>query len=129
MDTHKILRLVDEFICAKTGKHLNDLQRVIIEGTLKRQKYAEIAKTYGCTTNHAKDVGYELLQILSDVFSETVDKNHLKSVIEHQCNINIAYINNNPIIGSIKFVSQQPNATLDNSQPVTPKFYCIKNKT
>ncbi|TAD93359.1 MAG: hypothetical protein EA000_01415, partial [Oscillatoriales cyanobacterium] len=60
MDTAHILQFVDEVVCAKTGKHLNDLQRKIIKGILKQQKYSDIADTYGCTAGHAKDVGYKL---------------------------------------------------------------------
>ncbi|MEG4535589.1 hypothetical protein [Microcoleus sp. D2_18a_D3] len=60
MDTAHILQFVDKVLSAKTGKHLNDLQRGIIEGILNRQKYSDIADTYGCTAGHAKDVGYKL---------------------------------------------------------------------
>ena len=56
MDTAHILQFVDEVLSANTGKHLNDLQRKIIERILKRQKYSDIADTYGCTAGHAKDV-------------------------------------------------------------------------
>ncbi|MFB8796575.1 MAG: hypothetical protein U7126_20675 [Microcoleus sp.] len=91
MDTAHILQFVDEVVCAKTGKHLNDLQRKIIKGILKQQKYSDIADTYGCTAGHAKDVGYKLLQMLSDVFDEPVDKYNLKSVLERQLNLNINF--------------------------------------
>ncbi|MEC4991529.1 MAG: hypothetical protein SAJ37_22570 [Oscillatoria sp. PMC 1068.18] len=50
------------------------MQRDIIEGTLKRQKYSEMAEIYGCSAGHVKDVGYSLLQMLSEVFEEPVDK-------------------------------------------------------
>lgn len=91
MDTAHILQFVDEVLSAKTGKRLNDLQRKIIEGILKRQKYYYIADTYGCTAGHAKDVGYKLLQILSNVFGEPVDKGNLESVLERQLNLNINF--------------------------------------
>jgi len=89
MDTAHILQFVDEVLNAKTGKRLNDLQRKIIEGILNRQKYSDIADTYGCTPGHAKDIGYKLLQMLSDVFDEPVDKCNLESVLERQLNLNI----------------------------------------
>ncbi len=79
MDIREVLQFVEEVVYAKTGNHLNDLQRDIIEGTLKRQKYVDIADSYGCSAGHAKDAGYELLQMLSDVFGEPVDKYNLKS--------------------------------------------------
>ncbi len=41
MDIREVLQFVEEVVYAKTGQHLNDLQRRIIEGTLKRQKYMD----------------------------------------------------------------------------------------
>jgi hypothetical protein len=90
MRVQEILQFVDDAVYAKTGKHLNDLQRGIIEGTLKCQKYDDIAENCGCSAGHAKDVGYELLQMLSDIFDEEVDKKNLKSVVERQSNLNIS---------------------------------------
>jgi hypothetical protein len=133
MHVHNVLQFVDEAVYLKTGKRLNDLQRGIIEGTLKREKYTDIAANYGCTAGHAKDVGYALLQMLSDVFDEPVDKGNLKSVLERQGNLNISFgdksinhtesINNNinsDVIGCVNFGSEQPNDTPDKSQPANP---------
>ena len=128
MDTAQILQFVDKVLSAKTGKHLNDLQRGIIEGILKRQKYSDIANTYGCTAGHAKDVGYELLHMLSDVFGEPVDKRNLKSVLKRQSTIKIALNNSNNIEGNsntinyINGCSELPNTTPDKSQPPTPDY-------
>ncbi len=130
MDTAPILQFVDEVLSAKTGKHLNDLQRGIIEGILNRQKYSDIADTYGCTAGHAKDVGYKLLQMLSDVFDEPVDKGNLESVLERQLNLNINFgdRNNNTHFGhsnTINYIngcSELPTPTPDKSQPATPDF-------
>jgi hypothetical protein len=129
MDSTHILQFVDEVVCAKTGKHLNDLQRGIIEGILKRQKYSDIAESYGCTAGHAKDIGYKLLQMLSDVFGESVDKRNLKSVLKRQLNLNINFgdhNNNNTNFGHsnttnyINACSELPNTTPDKNQPATP---------
>jgi len=131
MQVHKVLQVVDEAVYLKTGKHLNDLQRQIIEGTLNRQKYCDIADNYGCSAGHAKDIGYELLQMLSDVFDEPVDKNNLKSVLERQGNLNISLGNksiNSHTIGCIQFGSEQPKATPDKSQPKNQTNIEIINK-
>lgn len=128
MDSREVLQFVDEVVYTKTGKRLNDLQRGIIEGTLNRQKYSDIAKNYNCTTGHTKEVGYELWQMLSDIFGETVDKKHLKSILERQSNLNISFDKSNissnikNIIGCINFGSDRPNFTPDNSQPANPDF-------
>jgi len=117
MQVHELLQIVDDAVYLNTGKHLNDLQRGVIEGTLKYQKYSDIAENCGCSTGHAKDVGYELLQKLSDIFDEPVDKNNLKSVLERQGNVNISLGNNSKInsnlIGCINVVSKQSKAKLD----------------
>ena len=125
MDIHEVLQFVDEAVYLKTGKRLNDLQRGIIEGTIKHQKYFDIAENYGCTAGHAKDVGYELLQLLSDVFDEPVDKGNLKSVLERQGSLNISFGDksiNSDVIGCVNFGFEQSNATPDKSQPATPNF-------
>lgn len=127
MDIHQVLEFVDKVVYAKTGKRLNDLQRGIIEGTLKQQKYSEIADTYRLTQGHVKDVGYELLQMLSNAFDEPVDKGNLKSVLERQDNLNISFGNNN-IIGYINVCSDRPTATPDENQPKTPDFQQAKDE-
>jgi hypothetical protein len=127
MDIHEVLQFVDKVVCAKTGKHLNDLQRGIIEGTLKQQKYSEIADTYRLTQGHVKDVGYELLQMLSDAFGEPVEKGNLKSVLERQDNLNISFGNSN-IIGYINVCSDRPAATPDENQPKSPDFQQAKDE-
>jgi hypothetical protein len=122
MNIHEVMQFVDAAFYLKTGKYLNDLQRGIIEGTLKRQKYSDIAEAYGCSAGHAKDVGYALLQMLSDIFDEPVDKGNLKSVLERQRNQNIwgNTFGDRNIIGYINVCSEQPNGTSDKSQPAPP---------
>ena len=84
MDIKELLKFVDESMFAKTGKRLNDLQRQVIEGALKHQKYVDIADGFERSEGHVKDTGYELLQMLSDIFEEPVSKGNLKSVLERQ---------------------------------------------
>ncbi len=124
MQVHKVLQFVDEAVCLKTGKHLNDLQRGIIEGTLNRQKYCDIADNYGCSEGHAKDVGYALLQILSDVFDEPIDKGNLKSVLERQGNQSIwgNTFGDSNIIGYINICSDKPSSTTNKNQAATPNL-------
>ena len=134
MDTAHILQFVDKVLSAKTGKHLNDLQRKIIEGIVKRQKYSDIADTYGCTAGHAKDVGYELLQMLSDAFDEPVDKGNLESVLERQLNLNINFgdrttnFGNSHTINYINGCSDIPTPTPDKSRSETHEVQGNKNQ-
>jgi hypothetical protein len=134
MQVHELLQLVDDAVYLNTGKHLNDLQRGVIEGTLKYQKYADIAENCGCSAGHAKDVGYELLKMLSDIFGEPVDKSNLKSVLERQGNVNISLVNNSKInsnlIGCINIGSKRPKTKPDKSHSGNSKLkQRNKNKT
>jgi len=91
MDTSELLQFVDEAMYAKTGKRLNDLHRKIIKGVLNHQKYADIADSYDLSEGHIKDVGYELLQMLSNTFNEPVSKSNLQSVLERQGSLNLSF--------------------------------------
>ncbi|MEI6329310.1 MAG: hypothetical protein WCP16_08770 [Pseudanabaena sp. ELA645] len=116
MDIKELLKFVDESMFAKTGKRLNDLQRLVIEGALNGQKYIDIADNFDRSEGHVKDVGYELLQMLSDIFEEPVSKVNLKSVLERQRNVNVSFdqsnINSN-VISCVNFNSNQPKSQSD----------------
>lgn len=106
MDINELLQFVDKNMFAKSGKHLNDLQRQVIEGVLNHQKYVDIADTYARSEGHVKDVGYELLQLLSDIFEEPVSKANLQSVLERQKNINFTFGDRSvQMIGCVNFGS------------------------
>jgi len=113
MDINELLKFVDESMFAKTGKRLNDLQRKVIEGALNYQKYGDIADVFEKSEGHVKDVGYELLQTLSDVFEEPVKKTNLKSVLERQSNIQVnigdGFENTANTINCVNFNSDRPS--------------------
>jgi len=113
------LKVVDETMFARTGKHLNDLQRKVIEGALNHQKYVEIADVFGKSEGHVKDVGYELLQMLSDIFEEPVSKGNLKSVLERQRSININVGDRS--VGNIADVINCINFNSDRTKPESDK--------
>ncbi len=129
MDIPQTVQFVDEAVCTKTGKHLNDLQRRIITGILNRQKYADVAETHGYSDKHVKKVSHELLQMLSDIFGEQVKKSNLESVLERHINLTITAGNkqntqNNIIgIGYINSCPASSTPTPDQSQPATPDFH------
>lgn len=126
MEVPQILQFVDESVYTKTGKHLNDLQGKIVRGILNRQKYADVAETYGYSEKHVKKVSHELLQMLSDVFGEPVKKSNLESVLERQINVNITlgnkntYNNKNTVsVGSINSCPVPSSVSSDETQTET----------
>jgi hypothetical protein len=135
MDSPQILQFVDEAVYTNTGKRLNNLQRRIIAGILNRQRYADVAETYGYSSQHVKKASYELLQMLSEVFGEPVKKSNLESVLERHINQNITTLgnkNNQKIIG-ISYINNCPNPSIptpDLSQQKNPDLQqTSKNQT
>jgi hypothetical protein len=116
MDVKELLKFVDESMFTKTGKRLNDLQRQVIEGALKHQKYVDIAESFERSEGHVKDTGYELLQMLSEIFEEPVSKGNLKSVLERQRNVNLSFGDRSvgQVIGCV-------NYDFDRSKPKSDK--------
>jgi hypothetical protein len=60
MELKKILRFADDVVLAKTNKHLNDLQRDILEETLQGSKYNKIAERHDCTVKYLGKINYIL---------------------------------------------------------------------
>jgi len=124
MDSPQILQFVDEAVYTNTGKRLNNLQRKIISGILNRQRYADVAETYGYSSHHVKKASYELLQMLSEVFGEPVKKSNLESVIERQINQNINLGNNTTIKNSsnISYINNCSNSSTPTPIKVSRKI-------
>ena len=82
MDIQEILNLADHLIFEKTGKHLDDLQQVILRGVFQGKKYSEIAQECQCTSGHVRDVASELWKTFSETFGEQVNKSNLRTTFD-----------------------------------------------
>ncbi|MFZ1026604.1 MAG: NB-ARC domain-containing protein [Limnoraphis robusta] len=82
MNLKEVLKVADEIVFAKTGQHLDDLQQAILQGTLQRDTYKQIAKEFDCSESRVRDVGSKLWQVLSDELEEEVNKSNFRSAIE-----------------------------------------------
>ncbi len=74
--------IADEMIFTKTGKHLNDIEQLVIQGTLANQTYEQIAVSGEYSVRHLKNVAIKLWGVLSQVFGEKVTKKNLKAYLE-----------------------------------------------
>ena len=82
MDIQEVLKLADEIVFAKTGKHLNHLQEGILRGTWQRQKYPEIAKTCYRSEAHVKKVASKLWKLLSETLGEDINQSNFRYAVE-----------------------------------------------
>ncbi|MCC3424557.1 MAG: AAA family ATPase [Microcoleus sp. PH2017_01_SCD_O_A] len=82
MDLKEVLKLADDIVFAKTGQHLDDLQAAVLQGTLQRETYKQIAKDFDCSESRIREIGSELWQILSEDLGEDVNKKNFRSAME-----------------------------------------------
>jgi ABC-type glutathione transport system ATPase component len=89
--------IVDRLVVEKTGKHLDDVQKAVVEGTWQRETYDDIAKKCHVTEGHVSDVGSELWQFLSEALGEDIKKSNFSSVFKRlnieSCENSNIYIN------------------------------------
>ncbi|MCL1471152.1 ATP-binding protein [Argonema antarcticum] len=82
MDVNEVLQFVDRLVVERTGKHLDDVQRAVVEGTWQRQTYDDIAQKCHVTKNYVGDVGAELWKLLSEALGEDIKKTNFRSNLE-----------------------------------------------
>jgi len=76
MNVNRALQFTDELIFQHTGKHLDDVQKVVVEGTWQKETYEDMAQSSNLTEKHLSDVGYELWELLSKVLNEDIKKSN-----------------------------------------------------
>lgn len=114
MDAQDALKLTDQWVFAKTGKHLNDLEREVFCGSWDGKTYEQI---YPLNPQYVeKSVGYKLWQKLSGVFGEKVTKKSIRGAVERisrslspSCRVIISTVNP----GSVVKQTLEPFLTTD----------------
>jgi NACHT domain len=82
MDIAEALKIADNLVFASRNKHLNDLERSIIEGVCQGKKYSQIANDNYCEQSHINDVAAGLWKAMSEAVGEQVKKANFRSTIE-----------------------------------------------
>ncbi|MGB7271977.1 MAG: NB-ARC domain-containing protein [Geitlerinemataceae cyanobacterium] len=83
MNLEEALKIADAVVFAKTGKHLNDVQSAIVQGTWQGQTYDDIAKSHNRSPEYLKqDVGFKLWRLLTQALGKTVRKKNFRTVME-----------------------------------------------
>jgi NB-ARC domain len=90
MDIVEALKIADNLVFASRNKHLNDLERAIIEGVCQGKKYSQIAQDNYCDQSHVNDVAADLWKAISNSVGEQVKKTNFRSTIERHQSKNIS---------------------------------------
>jgi len=102
-DIQALLLNIDELIFSQRGKHLDDLELVILEGALDKQKYGEIAKKNHHSEKYVKDVAAKLWQTISIALGEKVSKTNIKSSLQRYYCSNLSNtISNTNVVNSVQ---------------------------
>ncbi|MFM7407319.1 MAG: eIF2A-related protein [Cuspidothrix sp.] len=84
MDVQQALDFVDTLVFENKGKHLTDLQRLLLHSSWSEPhlRYHDIAQNYGYSVSYLKqDIGPKLWQLLSEVCGEKVSKTNFRSAL------------------------------------------------
>ncbi|MBD2136060.1 hypothetical protein H6F32_00310 [Anabaena sp. FACHB-1237] len=82
MNVTEVLQFVDQLVFERTGKHLDDVQKAVIEGSYKGQTYHEIAENNHFNKSHVGEIGGELWKFLSTTLGEDIKKTNVRSTFE-----------------------------------------------
>ncbi|MCB8751384.1 NB-ARC domain-containing protein [Planktothrix agardhii] len=89
MNLKEMLKVADDIVFAKTGKHLDDLEEAVFRGTLERETYKVIARDFDCSESNVRNAGSKLWKILAKELGEDVNKSNFKSAMERLQNANL----------------------------------------
>ncbi|MGL4497741.1 MAG: NB-ARC domain-containing protein [Planktothrix sp.] len=126
MDIEEALKWTDDRVFAKTGKHLDSLQKAILEGVWERETYEKIGDGQHCSKHHVRKEASELWQILSNVFEEDVKKSNVKAILE---NVRFSHISNLHIgDGDINICNENCPYPKMAKKPSTPNLDKVKSE-
>ncbi|MFM7715374.1 MAG: ATPase, partial [Microcystis sp.] len=118
MDIQNLLEWTDKQVLDKTGKHLDSLQKSILEGIWEHQGYEEIAEDNQRSYDHIKKEAWKLWQLLSDVFAEDIKKSNVRSILENKASSTIYhfvnYHGNNIGNNNINICRENPRSSDNN---------------
>ncbi|MEO1428911.1 MAG: tetratricopeptide repeat protein [Cyanobacteria bacterium J06633_8] len=79
----EVLTLVENLIMSRTGKHLSNIEVLVLRGSWQGHKYNQIATEGGYTDEYLKnDIGPKLWKRLSQGLGKKVTKNNFKAILE-----------------------------------------------
>jgi hypothetical protein len=97
MTVTEILQFVDNLVFTKTDKHLDDLQKTIIEELFQGKTYKQIANIYDYDEGYIGDESRNLFKILSEILDQDINKSNFCWTIERITNSKILNFEKNHI--------------------------------
>lgn len=109
MTITEVLDLVDRLVKNQRGKHLNDLEKKVIQGLWEHKTYHQIATQYGYDENYIGDVSRRLFRQLSEELSQDIKKSNFCWTIE-RANSSQFF---GSVSGTVNFYSTSPTSSFN----------------
>jgi hypothetical protein len=124
MDIAEALKIADNLVFASRNKHLNDLERSIIEGVCHGKKYSQIAQDNYCEQSHVNDVAAGLWKAISDAVGEQVKKTNFRSTIERYQSTNSSsfFVSSVNVCSDITLNNHSYNSHQQAARANTPQY-------
>jgi energy-coupling factor transporter ATP-binding protein EcfA2 len=124
MDIAEALKIADNLVFASRNKHLNDLERSIIEGVCQGKKYSQIAQDNYCEQSHVNDVAASLWKAISDAVGEQVKKTNFRSTIERYQSTNSSsfFVSSVNVCSDITLNNHSYNSHQQSARTNTPQY-------
>lgn len=85
MKLEEVAEALDAVVFAKTGRHLSQVETVLLQGAYQGKTYEQMAETCQYSLTYLKQAaGPKLWKLLSEVLGEEVSKTNFRAVIERQ---------------------------------------------
>lgn len=97
MTIAEVLQLVDRLVEQQRGKHLNDLEKTVVQGLWQGQTYSQISDQCGYDENYIGDVSRQIFKQLSEELDEDIKKSNFCWTIERVINSQFVGLVNSPI--------------------------------
>ncbi|MEI6442664.1 MAG: NB-ARC domain-containing protein [Nostocales cyanobacterium ELA583] len=120
MNVTEILQFVDGLVFTQTEKHLDDLQKKIIEEIFRGKTYKQIADIYDYDEGYIGDESRQLFKIISEYLGQDINKSNFCWTLERVTNSGIFNAGNHNNINWCPNDNQsnyhQQNNNIDNSK-------------
>ncbi len=110
MKIPEVIKLADDLIFSHTGKHLDYIQKAIINGTLEHKNYTTISDEINCSESHVKNTGAELWQVLSNILGEDITKKNFKHIFNNAKiynNFSPSFVSDNLTVSNLNFCGEK----------------------
>ncbi|MDZ8105933.1 MAG: NB-ARC domain-containing protein [Nostoc sp. DedQUE12a] len=85
MNLEEVTKTIDSIVFSNTGRHLRDVEAVVLQGAWQAKTYEQIAETCEYSLNYIKQVAApRLWKLLSEVLGENISKTNFRFIIERQ---------------------------------------------